>query len=92
MVQLHRLRQRLVGHGDRRRRSTWSSGYDGLYVGDSAAAILSITNGGTVTGNSYYGDYIGYYIGSAGTATVNGAGSTWTTAATSTSATPAPEP
>ncbi len=75
--------------------STWTNG-SSLYVGDYGTGNLSITNGGSVTNSSFYSvNFIGYNSGSSGTVTVDGAGSTWTTAGghgnASTSVTPAPE-
>ena len=60
--------------------STWTNG-SSLYIGDYGTGNLSITNGGSVTNSSFYSvNFIGYNSGSSGTVTVNGAGSTWTTA------------
>ena len=65
--------------------STWSD-YGNFYVGYSGSGALKINNNGKLniaTGTNpfgglvYYG-YIGYNSGSVGTATVDGAGSTWT--------------
>jgi len=58
--------------------STWTHSSD-LYVGDSGDGALAITNGGTVS-NAY--GIVGFGLltpgpGSAGTVTVDGAGSTW---------------
>ena len=58
--------------------SSWTNGSD-LYVGYYGSGALHISNGGTVSGSSY--EYIGYYSGSSGTATIDGNGSTWTSAA-----------
>jgi T5SS/PEP-CTERM-associated repeat protein len=56
--------------------STWNTNSNWLYVGGNGGnGTLSITNGGSV---SAYGAYIGNGNGSAGTVTVDGAGSTWT--------------
>jgi T5SS/PEP-CTERM-associated repeat protein len=55
--------------------STWTNG-EKLYVGMSGTATLNITNGGAVS-NVGFG-YIGVNGFSVGTATVDGAGSTWT--------------
>jgi T5SS/PEP-CTERM-associated repeat protein len=53
--------------------STWTnSGI--LYIGDSGAGMLSITNGGAVYDSN---GYIGYDGRAGGTVTVSGAGSTW---------------
>ena len=46
-----------------------------LYVGGSGTGMLNLTNGAAVTTGS---SYIGSYSGSAGTATVTGAGSVLT--------------
>ena len=61
--------------------STWNDSYN-LYIGYIGAGSLSIVNGGNVASSSSsgsYGAYIGFGGGSSGTATVNGAGSTWNT-------------
>ena len=57
--------------------STWSN-YGSLYVGYSGSGTLKITGGGRVVNSPYNSSYIGYGSGSAGTVTVDGAGSTWT--------------
>ena len=54
-----------------------------LYVGYSASGTLNITNGSSVFDCFFHSSrssagYIGYNSGSSGTATVSGAGSTWT--------------
>jgi len=55
--------------------STWTNSSD-LYVGAfGGTGTLNIQNGGTVTNTI---GFIGYDAGSTGTATVDGAGSTWT--------------
>ena len=57
--------------------STWTNGSCGFYVGYYGIGNLSITHGGTVSSSS--SSVIGFNSGSAGTVTVDGAGSTWTT-------------
>jgi T5SS/PEP-CTERM-associated repeat protein len=63
--------------------STWNSS-GRLYVGCSGSGTLIITNGGSVSSNSNSYSYIGfgpgYNNGATGTVTVDGAGSTWTSA------------
>lgn len=56
--------------------STWTNGYE-LQVGiyDNSTGTLNISHGGEVSNN--FG-VVGYYSGSAGNVTVDGAGSTWT--------------
>ncbi|MCX8475870.1 MAG: autotransporter-associated beta strand repeat-containing protein [Sphingomonas sp.] len=54
----------------------------GLYVGQYGQGTMEVTGGGTV--DSYYG-HIGRQLGSTGTVTVSGAGSTWTTHTSATS-------
>lgn len=51
-----------------------------LYVGYFGAGTLTIRNGGTVS-NANIG-YLGFVAGSTGTATVDGAGSAWTSSST----------
>ena len=46
------------------------------YVGNTATGALTVSDGGTLTSSSY--SYIGINAGSTGTATVTGAGSSWT--------------
>ncbi|MCP3473905.1 autotransporter domain-containing protein [Bradyrhizobium sp. CCGUVB1N3] len=55
--------------------STWTSSGALLVIGNVGAGTLNITNGGTV---SSMAGYLGYAAGSNGTATIDGAGSTWT--------------
>ena len=56
--------------------STWNLGTSGsLTVGDSGTGILTIENGGQVTGGTQ--TYVGYMPGSVGQVTVTGSGSTW---------------
>jgi len=62
--------------------STWTTGRN-LLLGMSGRGTLSITGGGSVTsggveGNTSYGNTIAWLTGSTGEATVDGAGSTWT--------------
>jgi T5SS/PEP-CTERM-associated repeat protein len=58
--------------------STWTNSRD-LYVGYNGTGTLNITNGGKVnSGSSSYSSSIGCSIGSNGTVTVDGVGSTWT--------------
>jgi T5SS/PEP-CTERM-associated repeat protein len=60
--------------------STWASS-DTLYMGFRGNGTLRITNGGAVSSLgavSGVGASLGEYSGSTGTATVSGAGSTWT--------------
>jgi fibronectin-binding autotransporter adhesin len=61
--------------------STWNvSMLECLYVGYNGSGMLSITNGGSVSGDNRVPDTyarIGYRAGSSGTVTVDGAGSTW---------------
>jgi fibronectin-binding autotransporter adhesin len=57
--------------------STWNNNTD-VVVGHSGAGTLNIQGGGTVSAGS--NGYIGNLAGSTGTATVDGAGSTWTNA------------
>ena len=47
-----------------------------LYIGDYGNGTLNVQAGGQVSCNSY--SYLGYDSSSAGTATITGAGSTWT--------------
>ena len=75
-VRLPWLQFRLGGRGDggripARRGPT----ADYLYVGYYGTGTLNITNGGTVASAT---GYLGYNSGSAGVATVDGTGSTWT--------------
>jgi T5SS/PEP-CTERM-associated repeat protein len=57
--------------------STWSDDGD-LYVGNSGAGTLTISNGGSVTSaNIVSGAVIGNNAGAAGTVTVTGNGSSW---------------
>ena len=57
--------------------STWTYGpYSSLYVGNYGSGTLNISGGAAVS-NGYL-EYIGYYSGSTGVVTVDGAGSTWT--------------
>lgn len=56
--------------------STWNLGTSGsLTVGDSGTGILTIEDGGQVTGGVQ--TYVGYMPGSVGQVTVTGSGSTW---------------
>src|SRR5690606_15488877 len=51
-----------------------------VYVGESGTGMLTVQNGGVMTSertNAGDGIYIGYYSGSAGSVTVDGAGSQW---------------
>lgn len=47
------------------------------FIGYTGKGTLNVTNGGVVTGNTI--SYIGYQANGVGTATVTGAGSSWTT-------------
>lgn len=54
--------------------STWTlAGDTGINVGNYGSGSLSVTNGGVVSGSG--GIHVGYYMGSTGTVTVDGAGS-----------------
>ncbi|UFZ06599.1 autotransporter domain-containing protein [Bradyrhizobium ontarionense] len=55
--------------------SGWTTASD-LYVGSGGSATLAILNGGSVS--SAGGSYLGVASGAVGTATVDGAGSRWT--------------
>jgi T5SS/PEP-CTERM-associated repeat protein len=62
--------------------STWTTGRN-ILLGMSGRGTLSITCGGSVIsggveGNTSYGSVIAWLAGSSGEATVDGAGSTWT--------------
>lgn len=54
--------------------STWANKGNDLSVGRSGIGTLTIADGGKVS-NMY--SYLGYELGSSGTATVSGVGSTW---------------
>ncbi|WP_441241336.1 autotransporter domain-containing protein [Tardiphaga sp. 768_D3_N2_1] len=59
--------------------SAWTNSGD-LYVGRSGTGMLTIRNGGAVS-NAGFG-YLGFTAGTTGSATVDGAGSTWTNSST----------
>lgn len=60
--------------------SAWTNN-DTLYIGDRGVGALSITGGGTVTNIDPGGDtYVGYHSGATGAVTVDGSGSTWSSA------------
>ncbi len=56
--------------------SVWNATND-LHIGRYGTGILNIENGATVNNNNNGASYIGYYAGSAGTATAMGAGTVW---------------
>ncbi len=56
--------------------SAWNNSSD-LYVGYYGTGTLNIENGGAVSSAGHA--YLGYDMGSTGTATITGIGSTWTT-------------
>ena len=74
-----RLRRRLERHSDGRCASTWNqtgaAPLSALFVGYGGTGSFTVQNGGTVNAVD---TYVGHLAGSTGTATVTGAGSSWT--------------
>jgi T5SS/PEP-CTERM-associated repeat protein len=61
--------------------STLNASQSGLFVGTHGTGKITVSSGGTVINGAYegVGVYLGYASGASGSATVNGAGASWTT-------------